>query len=180
MPEPMSLKKRAIKMKHVTFAMVVLVMLIGVTGFLHANTKSGNTSGYELTISSEDKILRTFSLEEIKEMPSICVEKEILSANHEDESGNYKGVPLEYILNMTNKNLLTKYSKFITKAGDSYASALSVEDIEPGNNVVVVYEKDGKSLGHFKKGGKGPMRILIVSDTYGNRCTQYLIGVECR
>lgn len=177
-------KKECTEKKHslkpILFITIGLLIIAPVCMFLNTSNAEGNIDGYTLTISHEGKTIDTFSYQDITEMKSVEVEKEILSAKHADEAGTFRGVPLEDILNRADPDLMKKYTKFISRAGDSYSSALSSEDLEQAANVLVVYEKDGKKLQPFKDGGTGPMRLIIMSDTFGNRSTKYLIGIECR
>jgi len=167
------------KSKYMIPAFAVLCMIVGITAFMNANLQTGDSSGYFLTISRQGETVDVISMEEIMNMESISVETELQSAQYDDERGIYTGVVLTDILALTDADLLSDCTKFITRAGDSYSSALSLEDIAD-NNVLVVYKKDGKMLTPFEDGGAGPMRIMILSDTYGNRSTKYLIGIDCR
>ena len=138
------------------------------------NLSSAKFGDGTLTISRGDQIIRVFTLDEIKDMPAIHVEKTIVSARYSDESGLFAGVALETLLAEADENLLIECKKFITKADDGFASVVSTDEILVGANVLVVYEKDGMGLGDYSNGGSGPLRILIVSDDFGNRSTKYL------
>lgn len=167
-------------LKPILLITLALLIVVPACIFINAGNTEGNNDGYTLTISRAGEIIDTFSLQEIMEMKSVTVEKEILSAKYTDEKGTFRGVPLEAILNRTDTKLTKECTKFISRAGDSYSSALSSEDLKQSANVLVVYEKDGKKLKPFQDGGSGPMRLIIMSDTFGNRSTKYLIGIDCR
>ena len=162
------------------FVMAVLMVTAPLCAHFNAAGTDKHTDGYTLTISREGKTVDTFSFDEITEMKSVTFEKEILSAQHADEAGTYRGVPLEVVLDNADPEIMEKCTRFISRAGDSYSSAVSLEDLKESGNVFVVYEKDGKKLKPFTEGGSGPMRLIIRSDTYGNRCTKFLIGIDCR
>lgn len=166
--------------KPILIITIALLIAVPVFAYVNASNSEDSADGYSLTVSREGKIIDTYSFDEIMAMKSVDVKKEILSAKHADESGTFRGVPLEEILNHTDPEIMKECTKFISRAGDSYSSALSLEDLNETANVLVVYEKDGKKLKPFKEGGSGPMRLIIMSDTYGNRCTKYLIGIDCR
>jgi hypothetical protein len=174
------MKKRTISKKTIIIAAVCLLIIAVVCAVLNSSAHDGNETGCSLTITRNGETVKTFSLEEIKEMKSVTVKKSIESTSHDDESGSYTGVPLEDILDQADDKLLSQCGTFVTLAGDSFSSALSAEDIKKKDNVIVVYEKDGKDLVPFTKGGSGPMQIIVQSDDYGNRCTKYLIRVECQ
>ena len=113
-------------------------------------------------------------------MDQVTVKKKIESGSKKDEEGIYTGVSLAALLNAADPLLLSECATFTTSAADGFSSVLSAEDLSIEDNVLVVYEKDGKALVPFSEGGTGPLRILIQSDEFGNRCTEYLIGVDCK
>ena len=174
------MKKRNIKRKYIIIAAVCLLALAVACAVLNSSAHDQSGNGYSLEITRNGEAVKTFSLDEIKKMKTVTVKKKIESTSHEDESGEYTGVPLEDILNKADGKLLSQCDTFITLAGDSFSSALSADDIAKKDNVIVVYEKDGKDLAPFTEGGAGPMRIIIQADDYGNRSTKYLIRIECR
>ena len=173
-------QKKPIGTKQIVAGLLILLLLTAAAAFFNNAANAPTGEGYALTISREGEDVRAFSLSEIKKMDAETVEKEIVSSSHEDEKGAFTGVPLAALLDAADPSIRKECETFVTLAGDSYSSALSAEEVAEENNVLVVYQKDGRDLTPFSEGGTGPMRILILSDEYGNRCTKYLIRVECR
>lgn len=158
----------------VTLSVLTIAVVIGILWNL-SNAKHGDST---LTIARDGEAIRVFSLEEIQAMPYIETEKTIVSSSYENESAVFKGVELSYLLNKVDQSLLKECKKFITRAEDGYASAVSADEVLLEGNVLVVYAKDGESLGDYKNGGSGPMRLLIINDEFGNRATRYLNEID--
>lgn len=174
------MKKRSIKMRYIVIAAILLLAAAGTAAFLNSKDRPEENNGELLTISRDGAILAEYTLEQIREMPSKSMEAHLSSGKGQDEDGVYTGVPLLYILNQTDEALIQECTRFIAKAGDAFSSVLSQEDVKESENVLVVYEKDGEALKHFDDGGAGPMRIMVIGDTYGNRSTQFLVEIQCQ
>lgn len=170
--------KVAIKSKVIIYIIVALVAIVAALALI--NRPSGDLSPASLTFSQGGKVLHTFTLEEIKDMPGISVEKSINSSKHDDESGVFTGVPLHNLINAVDANLLTGERNFITRAEDGFASVFATHEVIEPDNILVVYAKDGKSLGSYEEGGTGPLRIIIQGDAFANRSTKYLKEIEVK
>ncbi|MEG0829428.1 MAG: molybdopterin-dependent oxidoreductase [Anaerovoracaceae bacterium] len=173
-------KKLEIKGKYIVIGIVALVVIIGITAFLNMNGNQTGKDGMSFTVTQDEKQVATFSIEEIKKMPSVKFHEKIVSSDKGDTQGDYIGVPISYILNKADEQLLKKNDKFIFVAGDGFAAAAKGRELDKKENVILVYAMDGKNLEPFKDGGQGPMRLIIRSDTYGNRSVRFLSGVECK
>jgi hypothetical protein len=68
----------------------------------------------------------------------------------------------------------------VIRATDGYVSSLAVDEVGGADSVLLVYAKDGESLGTSSDGGSGPFRIIIVTDPYGNRCARWVNEIEIR
>nr|HUM55689.1 molybdopterin-dependent oxidoreductase [Bacillota bacterium] len=169
--------------KWLGFAVIVaLFAAAGTAAYMNAESTDKTAKGYSLCISEGDetkgnRTIRTYTLNEIKKMPAESFKAEIKSSSGEDEEGTYKGVELKYILDSADKKLLENHDRFILSAGDGFSSAVTAEEVKKAGTVFVVYEKDGKELLHLNEGGKGPMRIVMPTDTYGTRSTQFLVKI---
>lgn len=131
-----------------------------------------------LAVTRGGKTLRTFTMSDVKALPSVTAKKKILSSSHADEEGAFTGVPLHTLLAEVAPTLLDDATQVVTRAVDGYVSALGVDEVIGSDDVLVVYAKDGESLGTYRDGGTGPFRIVIVADTYGNRCTKWVNEIE--
>lgn len=171
--------------KVVAIIIVFLVMVIVVSAYINLSGNNDDADGYVLTVSVVDENgsitdLRTYTINEIKDMPSVDVYAKLQSSQNGDEEGTFTGVALKYILNHTDRDILKEYKTFILSAGDGYSSAASQKEVKNGNAVIIAYAKDGKDLEHFNEGGLGPMKAVFTKDVYGNRSTGFLVKVTCK
>jgi hypothetical protein len=168
--------KAKMNSKLIIIIIVILVALVAV--FTALNRPNEELAPATLTISQEDTILHTFTIEEIQAMPSISVEKYISSASKGDESGVFTGVPIADLINAVDPALLQSEHNFIIRAEDGFAAALSAEEVNKLDDALIVYAKDGQSLGSSQDGGSGPLRLIIKSDPFGNRSAKYVNKIE--
>lgn len=173
-------KRLEIKGKHLIAGFLVLLLIVGITAWWNLSHSERGADGYSLTIARDGAVLKTFSIKEIKKLPEENVYAKLSSAQHDDAEGTFQGADLREVLNQTDPSLLEECGTFICTAGDGYSSALSAKELSKEKNVLVAYGKDKKIMEHFYEGGEGPMRLIIASDTYGNRSVKFLTKIECR
>ncbi|MDR0519309.1 MAG: molybdopterin-dependent oxidoreductase [Clostridiales Family XIII bacterium] len=130
------------------------------------------------TVIADGGALKTFTVDELKNYGPVTVEKELVSGKHDDESGAFTGVPLESILDDAAAGWRDKYTEFTFRAEDGFISSVFKSDIEKGENVIVAYEQDGRAIPDRADGGKGPLRVIVVADEFGNRSAQMVVSVE--
>ncbi|MDR0886679.1 MAG: molybdopterin-dependent oxidoreductase [Clostridiales Family XIII bacterium] len=164
----------------IVISIVILIVAIAILSLINRNMMRLPDSGDGLLLFSGNKTIKEYTLNDIKNLPHIDVTKSIASGKHEDESGVFTGVPLETLLSDAASDWQGKYTEFIFKAEDGFTSSAFASDIEKGENVLVVYAKDGKPLKTKADGGNGPLRIVIVQDEFGNRSTYYLKSIELK
>ena len=164
----------------IIISLVVLISLIAVFAILNKNSLPMPSEGNALLVFSEDSTHKEYTLEDIEKLPFIEFEKTISSGKEEDESGLFKGVPLELLLEDANPRWKDAYAEFIFIAEDSFVSSVFTSDVSNGENVILVYEKDGVPLLTRSEGGKGPLRIVVRDDPFGNRSTYLLKTIELK
>jgi hypothetical protein len=170
--------KVELKNKVIIYIIVVLVGVAAILAFL--NRPSYDSHSAALTVSQDGMDLHTFTLEEVRALPSVSVKKSIVSSNHADESGVFTGVPLHNLIKAVDADLLTGERRFITRAEDGFASVFTTREVLEPDNIIIVYAKDGQSLDRYEEGGTGPLRIIIQGDAFGNRSTKYLKQIEIK
>lgn len=69
---------------------------------------------------------------------------------------------------------------FEFKALDSYASAVTIEEVTEENNVYICYEMEGQPLKPKSEGGMGPFLMVIRSSVYSQRWCKYLMEIDIR
>jgi DMSO/TMAO reductase YedYZ molybdopterin-dependent catalytic subunit len=162
---------------------VIIVVLIALIAIISAINKSGTltlSGDNALLVRASEKTLREYTVEEIKSFPPIEVYKRISSSKGEDEEGVFTGVPLETLLSDAIPDWSDKYTEFVFTGSDGFTSAAFASDVEKGENVLIVYAKDGEDLSGPDAGGKGPLRVVIVDDPFGNRSTYLLMSIEAK
>ena len=164
----------------IIISLVVLIALIAVFAILNKNSLPMPSEGNALLVFSEDNTKIEFTMDEIKELQSIEFEKTISSSKEDDESGLFTGIPLEVLLDEINPEWEDLYTEFIFIGEDSFVSSVFASDVSVEENVIVVFEKDGTPLPSRDEGGKGPLRIVVRDDPFGNRSTYLLKTIELK
>ena len=158
--------------------MILLAAAIAVLAYLNA-PKEAAERGTLLIVRGEETLAR-LTLAQIREMPSVSIEKEIVSASHENDAGLFTGAPLRAILDAVQPGLLEEANQIVARAEDAFVTAYTAKEVRESDSILVVYEKDGAPLGTREEGGTGPLRVLIQDDPFGNRSTKYLSQIEVR
>lgn len=168
----MSVKNKILVIVIVSLAIVTLVL-----GFL--NKQSMDVSGDEGTIRfALGENLIELSFEEITSLDY----EEFSAVEDTSSSGpaarKYKGVLLKEVLNKASisDEDISNSSKVIVKGLDGYVVALPSDEIM-GNTAYLVFEKDGKELGTMKRGGSGPIQLVVRSDSFSQRWCKYVSEV---
>ena len=159
--------------------LLVLAAAIVLLSWLNARQGLGGEIG-SLTISRNGEILRVFTMDEIRAMPYIEQDQEIVSSSHQNERGVFRGVPLRALLEDADPELLQDAVTIVSRAEDAFVMAYSADEVLDSDDIFVAYSKDGNSLGTMEGGGSGPFRIIIIGDPFGNRSTRFLIEIEVR
>lgn len=166
------------KKQRVILIVCILVLAAAVGIFAWLNRPDTSIAPGTLRISQGDRIVKTFTLDELKALPSVQVQKTIVSSKEEDESGLYTGVPLKQVLDAADPSLLETGTQIVARAEDGFTTSYSADEVKAGDNILLVYAKDGEPLKDQASGGAGPMRILVQEDPFGNRCIKYLNDLE--
>jgi DMSO/TMAO reductase YedYZ molybdopterin-dependent catalytic subunit len=159
-------------------AVVILVVLVAIISIINRQASEGVGKSGFLLIRAGGADVKEYSVSEIQNLPSVDLEKTITSSKSADESGVYTGVPLEAILDDAAPGWEDHYKEFLLKADDGFVSSVFASDVLKGENVLIVYAKDGEMLKAKEDGGIGPLRAVIAEDPFGNRSTYYLTVIE--
>ena len=169
------------KMKNSTKGIiaVIVVLIVIIAVFAGINAKNTNTSvdGLTLTVGDNETV---YTIEDLKAMDGIeTMNKTIKSGKSADETGDFTGVPLSALLlqNLTEEELKA-YSAVVVTSGDGYATSYSVDEVLQPQNVMVIFEKDGEALVPYTDGGSGPIRIVVMNDTFGTRSAMWVTGIS--
>jgi hypothetical protein len=157
---------------------IALAALVAVIAIINKQVSDGVGQSGFLAVMGPGGQVKQYSVGELRAFPSVSIEKTITSGKGADEQGVYTGVPLEAILGDAVPGWEGSYKEFLLKADDGFVSSVFASDVKKGENVLVVYAKDGEGLKGKEDGGIGPLRAVIAEDPFGNRSTYYLTVVE--
>jgi hypothetical protein len=157
---------------------VVLLASIAVLAVWNQRSGAGEKNDGSLTVYRGEEAVKKYRLAELKDFPSVEREKTISSGKQTDESGVFTGVPLETILNDAVPDWGNIGKDIQLCASDGFTTSVSPSDIEKGENVLLVYAKDDVPLRGPEEGGKGPLRIVIMDDSFGNRSAYLLTSIR--
>ena len=162
----------------VVVAVVVVALVVAVIVLAQANKSHVKVEGGSIAVTQNGRVIKTFTMAQVRAWPSVSVSKTILSSSHPTERGVFTGVPLRTLIDAADPTLLRSASAIVTRATDGFVSVLDPGEVAHGDDVLLVYAKGGKSLGTSKDGGTGPFRIIVVSDTWGNRDTKWVDEIQ--
>jgi len=169
------------KKSNLIIFIIVAALLIAalVLVFVQRSTSDMPTADFALRVIAGGQI-KDFTIEEIKAFPSVSVEKEIVSSKSDDEKGVFSGVALETLIKDVVPDNSKSFSEYIFTAADGFMASIYASDVDKGENVLIVYEKDGKPIKSREDGGHGPLRLIIADDEFGNRNAYYLKIIEAK
>ncbi|MDD2480819.1 MAG: molybdopterin-dependent oxidoreductase [Lutispora sp.] len=166
------------KNKKLLLAIGILAAFTLVLGYL--NMKSMNTT------SNEDGTITFFHGENTAKLSF----DEITALEHHEfkatedtstsgpASRKFKGVYLKDALNRAgiSDEAIGAAKKVIVKGLDGYVIAMAADEALTNKNYLA-FEKDGKPLGTMKKGGSGPIQLIIAADSFSQRWCKYVTEV---
>ena len=128
-----------------------------------------------LVIRAYGVILSEIRLEEIRALPSVRRTMNIHSTSG-DSQHSFRGTLLSNVLNLADPGLLDQYDNATAIGVDDYSSGISIDEIKGENNVYIMYEDNDSPLLKIN-GEPGGMRIVVISDVFGQRFTNYLLEI---
>ncbi len=161
--------------KLVYWSIGLLLMLAGVLTYIYTPNSQESVN---LTVSCKGQPVKTFTMEQIMEMPSVEKQVTIRSSSEGTQTHVFTGTPLREILTGLENAVLTDASKVTASGLDSYTVVFDSEEIMSRDHVLLVYAQDGKPLGSKSEGGTGPFRIIILGDQFGLRAVKYVNELE--
>jgi hypothetical protein len=158
----------------VTALIVLLVVLVGIFGYL--NARGEKLEEGKIRFKAANEILGEITVEEVKQLPAVN-KKMAISSTSGLTKHNFTCTPLLEVFNHIDPEIVKSYEKVITRGVDNYVSGVNMEEVLEKNNVYLVYADNGAPL-KSKTGTEGTMRIVILDDLYGQRFTNYLVEIQ--
>ncbi|MCL2392779.1 MAG: FMN-binding protein [Oscillospiraceae bacterium] len=131
-------------------------------------------TGY-LAIRAYGVVLAEVSLEEIRALPSVRRMMSIHSSAGVTEH-SFRGTLLSHILDFVDPSFIDDYSWVVALGVDGFTSGIGMDEVRAENNVFVVYEDNGEPLPKID-GTPGAMRVIVISDVFGQRFTNYMTEI---
>ena len=157
---------------------VFVLLIISVVTLSLLNRNEDKLDPQRLQILIGNQIIAELTLADIQALPSIEVDKEIISGNGADQSGRFTCVALNVLLDQFAPDWSDGASAVICRAADNYTSTFSVGEVTTEYNILLAYLLDGQELEGQADDGYGPFRLVIPDDAFGNRSTYWLCRVE--
>ena len=151
--------------------LVVLAVAILILAQMNRRDDLPLSGQISLKIGEEEAAL--YTMEQIQAMPYIEVEKEIVSSSYANDEGLFRGVPAQALWAEAGVDL-AQYKQMVVTSEDGYVAVFPVDELLDTDAVLLIYAKNGESLGTLADGGTGPFRILAVKDEFGTRCAKYV------
>jgi DMSO/TMAO reductase YedYZ molybdopterin-dependent catalytic subunit len=165
--------------RHVAIVLVVIVALaIAVIALAQANRSHVKVSTGSIAVTYDGKTIKAFTMAQVQRLPSVRVRKTIHSSSHPTETGTFTGVLLRTLIDAADSALLHSATQIVTRGSDGFVSVLDPSEVSKGDHVLLAYAEDGRSLGTSRNGGTGPFRIIVVTDTWGNRDTKWVNEIQ--
>ena len=128
-----------------------------------------------LAIRAYGVILAEVSLEEIRALPSVKRTMSIHSTAGVTQH-SFRGALLSNVLDLVDPELTERYQWVLAVGVDDYISGISMEEVKAENSVFVMYEDKDQPL-MKRDGAPGAMRIVVISDIFGQRFTNYMLEI---
>lgn len=181
--KPAQPKKKNRTALWITLALVIMAAIVGVLAYINAprDVPAADQSGEMLRVVQGESTLKAYTMAQLQALPALSAEKEIVSGSHANDAGVFTGVALHALLkDAAGEDALADVKKIYVYAQDGYMTSYKMSEIANNDNFLLVYSKDGNSLGSMADGGTGPVRLLVVSDEFGTRSTKYTYKIEIK
>lgn len=164
------------KHKVVILAIVFLFAAVAVLAQLNRPADKPDASRIKVFIANE--AVATLTLADLQAMPLSELDKEIVSSGGDNQAGLFTGVALRALLDASAPGWEQNASSVTCRASDNFTTAFTVDEVLAEGNILVAYALDGELLPSQEEGGKGPFRLVVRDDAFGNRSTYWLCCVE--
>lgn len=168
------------KKRNILLAVLVLAVLAAAIAVLAILNRPGELpeSG-SVAVRRGDEVLRTYTTAELKTLPAVEVEKEIVSSSFANDEGLFRGVALRTLLADAGVDV-DALTQVVVRSEDGFVAAYPADEVAESDNIFLAYSKNGEPLGDRGSGGSGPLRIVVTEDEFGNRCAKYVSEIEVK
>lgn len=168
------------KKKQIILSVIILAVLAAAITILAVlNRPQELPESGTVSVTSSGIELASFNMEQLQQLDSVQVQKEIVSSSFKNDEGLFCGVALRTLLAAADVDT-SSASQVIVRSEDGFVAAFPIDDVMESDNIFLAYSKNGNSLGSLADGGSGPYRIIVTEDEFGNRCAKYVAEIEVK
>lgn len=155
------------------FFVVLIVAFVPLYYYAHPESVEAGT----IQIRGNVAYPMNLTLTQLKTLPHVTLQATLQSSGSPQENGiyNYTGVTLQELLNYAQAagNATSVY----VQASDAYGVTLIMRDAAK-NSTLLAYEKDGLPMSDLKKGGEGPVRLVLGADKFAQRWVKGVVLID--
>jgi DMSO/TMAO reductase YedYZ molybdopterin-dependent catalytic subunit len=164
--------KKASKIVIVTF-MLLIALVIPL--YYYVQPPAVESGSIEITGNVHNP--QNFTFSQLQTITPVTIQATLTSSGSPQENGvfNYTGVTLKEILKLAqaSDNVTLVY----VQASDAYGATLTIKDAM-NEKTILAYAKDGSSMTDLKKGGEGPLRLVIGGDKFAQRWVKGVVLIN--
>lgn len=159
------------KKSTITIIAVVVILLVVSVVFAFLNRSTVDESdGTTVAVEIAGKTVATYNIDDMKAMDGVkTIHKYIKSGSREDEDSDFTGIEVRDLVLAADPAALDNAQTVTAISGDGYASSYDIGEIMEDGNIMLIYEQDGSALVPYEAGGTGPLRIVVMKDSFGQR-----------
>lgn len=152
----------------------LVLAIIPLYPLVHVNSAP---SGY-LQITGNVNHTLNMTVSEIEAMPSTTIRATLVSGGNPSDDGtfNYTGVTLWTLLQRA--GVPSNATNVVVFGSDGYQADLTIKEIENNSKIIMAYMQDGQYMQPESKGGFGPLRLIVGTDTYAQRWVYWVVEVQ--
>lgn len=133
----------------------------------------------EFIINIDGEQVAKVTLAELYDLEPVKFTTVMDTSNTNPTDVEFTGVEVSKICKSKGIDIST-VSVFEFKALDSYASAVTIDEIQEPENVYICVEIDGEQLKNKDDGGMGPFLMVIKNAQFSQRWCKYLMELNIR
>ena len=156
----------------------LLALTAAIALLLWLNRAEGDLDANRIQVCVQNEVMATLDLADLQALPATELDKKIVSGSGDHQAGVFRGVDLAVLLNAAAPGWQAGASGAVCRASDNFTGYFDVDEILTEGNILVAYALDGQLLPGKEQGGKGPFRLVVRDDAFGNRSTFWLCRIE--
>ncbi|MGD0152511.1 MAG: hypothetical protein ABSC17_01930 [Thermacetogeniaceae bacterium] len=158
---------------------LLLAVIIAVSGYLNFHKAVNGGAGLQdgkITVTAGGATIKELTLDDLKRLPA-AHKKMTIHSSRGTAQHDFSGTSLLGVLNSIDPDLTRQYTRIVSRGADNYTSVIGMPEVLLPDNVYLVYEDFDKPL-KTVQGKDGAVQVIICSDEFGQRFTNWLVSLE--